>query len=337
MLIDPTNLTVGDLVGQALREAKAIGVGQTPLAQDNIEAQFRLQLMLQEWERESLLVYHKVTFGVVSTGQQSYSVGPSGEINTSKTTIWQLANAVALGGTGYAINDTVVFQSGIQISITGTSPITFTIVNGGYATNPLPTSLTQVSTSGSGTGLRLVPSQWTLGQSQLTASNSVRPSTIYSAFVRQINNPGNLVDYPLSRLEAKEDYNKLALKSLSSFPSLFYYDPTWPLGQFYPWPVPQANIYECFITILEQLPISWANSAAVISLPYEYFSAILYNLAIRLVSKYGRSLAPGDPLVNLAKQTLDAIRPSYAQIAELSMPRPLVRLGIYNIFSDTTY
>src|SRR5208337_994298 len=80
---NPAGTTVHDICRAALKECGAIGVGQTPLAEDITDAQTRLQWMLQQWERKRWLVYHLVDFSIVSTGQVSYSIGPGGNIDTN--------------------------------------------------------------------------------------------------------------------------------------------------------------------------------------------------------------------------------------------------------------
>lgn len=251
-VVDPAATTVLQLCSEAIRECGAIGVGQTALQQDIDEAQSRLQWMLQQWERKRWLVYHLVTLSKTSTGAQSYSVGPAGDIDT---------------GVG-----------------------------------------------------------------------SVRPARIESAFLRQLTqSQPNQIDYPLEILESREDYNHIALKQLQSFPGYVFYDSDWPLGRVFAWPVPQASIYALHISVMAQLPQSFANSAAVFNIPYEYYAAMLYNLAMRLRPKYQLPTYPGDPLLALAKDSLNALRGANAQIARLQIPTDIQRQGIYNIFSDRIY
>lgn len=251
-ITSPSTITLGDLCTEALHECGAVGVGQTPLAEDLTGAWARLQFMLQEWERKRWLVFALTTLSVTSTGATSYTVGPSGSLNTGAT--------------------------------------------------------------------------------------SVRPDRIESAFLRQITQSApNQIDYPLTQLQSREDYNRIALKSLVSFPSAFFYDTAWPLGVIYPWPVPQATIYALHVTVKVQLPFAFATRATTFSLPYEYYSAMMYNLALRLRPKYGLSSFQGDELPGLAKNSLNVLRGANAQIARLGMPVDLGRNGIYNIFSDRTY
>lgn len=82
MITNPANTTVGDLCKAALKEAGAIGVGQTPLADDVTDAWARIQWMLMQWERKRWMIYHLVNYAHVSTGAISYTIGPGGDIDT---------------------------------------------------------------------------------------------------------------------------------------------------------------------------------------------------------------------------------------------------------------
>lgn len=250
--INPAALSVQDICTEALKECGAIGVGQTPLAEDIVDAWSRLQYMLQEWNVKRWLVFHLKTLSIVSNGAVTYTVGPGGQIDT-----------------------------------------------------------------GAGT---------------------MRPDKISSAFLRQLTqSQPNQIDYPLELLQSMEDYNKISLKQLKSFPGFVFYDPSWPLGTLYTWPVPQASIYGIYITVKDVLPSSFPSLGTTFNLPYDYYSAILYNLAMRLRPKYGLKSYQGDSLPGLAKASLNALRGANTAIARLQIPADLNRPGVYNIFSDRYY
>lgn len=250
-VLDPVNTTVGDICTAALSEAGVVGFGQTALAGQIIDAQARLQWMLQEWARKRFLIFHLVTLGVTSTGAQTYSVGPGGDIDT---------------GVG-----------------------------------------------------------------------SSRPDKIEMGFFRQLTqSQPNQIDYSLELLQSMEDYNRIALKQLGSFPQAVFYDPGMPLGSLYIWPIPQASIYGVYVTLKAQLPTVFANTSVVFNLPYEYYSAMLYNLATRLRTRYQIPSFPGDTLPGMAKDSLNALRGANTAIARLVSNVPAGRQrGSYNIFSDT--
>lgn len=200
---------------------------------------------------------------------------------------------------------------------------------------PLPESWTQLSSTGVGLGMTAGLPTWGLSTTQVVQSgSSVRPAKIESAFVRQIINGGSPVDFDMRILQSMEDYNRIALKSMSGFPGAVFLDASWPLANMYWWPVPQSGLYSVNVTVLEQLPTSFLSLATPVNLPREYYSAILYNLALRLRIPFSIPTFPGDPLPGMAKNSLNVLRGANTAIAALQMPGALRRDGGYNIFSD---
>jgi hypothetical protein len=165
---------------------------------------------------------------------------------------------------------------------------------------------------------------------------SPRPDRIESAFFRQVINTmaPNQIDYPLDIIEAREDYNRITLKQLISFPQYLFYDSAFPTGFVYPWPVIQNNLYELHLTVKETLS-QFTSLNQNINLPLEYMAALKFNLAIRLRQAYQLQADP--VLIGLAKDALNVIRNANFQVARLQVPEILIRPGLYNIFSDTFY
>ena len=239
-------VTPQDIVSFSLKAAGVIGVGQNPLAQDNTDAFSALNAMVAVWNRKRWLIWHLIDTALVSTGAQSYTVGPGGQFNIA----W-------------------------------------------------------------------VP-------------------RLEAAFFRQIvSSQPNYIDYPLQILQSREDYNNIALKSLVSWPTYIFYDAAFPLANVFPWPVPQASIYELHLSTMQQIS-QFVSLVQQINLPPEYFEVLWTNLALRLNAIYPGS-AVSDQTVALAKAGLETLKVGYAQIPLLSMPAGLSRPALYNIFSDTTY
>jgi hypothetical protein len=161
--------------------------------------------------------------------------------------------------------------------------------------------------------------------------NVARPDRLESAFFRQVNISPYAPDYVLEILESREDYNKIALKTLPAFPQFIFYDAAYPTGIVYPWPVPQSALYEVHITVKETLS-GFTSLSQTINLPPEYYAAIFYNLAVRTRPAYG--MGPDPTLTALAKDSLNVIRNANTQIPRLSMPDDLVRQGVYDVYSD---
>ena len=166
--------------------------------------------------------------------------------------------------------------------------------------------------------------------------NTPRPDRLEAAFFRQfVTSQPNAVDYPLVLLESREDYNSIALKTLTSWPQFIFYDAAFPTGAVYPWPIPQASTYELHLTLKETLA-QFTSYTQVINLPPEFTEALWSNLAIRISAIYpGASIT--EDTRGIAKASLATIRGANAQIPLLRMPPNLVSRAKYNIFSDTTY
>lgn len=158
-----------------------------------------------------------------------------------------------------------------------------------------------------------------------------RPAKIESAFFRQLSGGPLPVDYPFSILRSREDYNRISIKNLNAFPQYLFYDGGYPLGNLYPWPIPN-NQYEIFITVMQQLQ-QFETIADEITLPPEYKAALWWNLTLELYPMYG--LPVNEVVAKKAEASLRIIEQANTQIPRLSMPTALNnRPGTYNIYGD---
>lgn len=162
-----------------------------------------------------------------------------------------------------------------------------------------------------------------------------RPAVIESAFVRLLNNvtPANRVDYILKQIPSRENYDQVAMKLLASFPQYYWYDAAYPQGLFYPLPVPDSQ-YSLHITTRFILS-EFATLDTTITMPPEYYQALLYNLAVLLASSYDREPPPGVAVI--AKSSKETIRGNNAQIVNASISTGLARGQLYNIMGDYIY
>lgn len=75
--------TPNDIVAQALKKSGVLGIGQSASAEDTNDAFSDLNDMVSQWQRKRWLIWHLVDYTIVSTGANSYTVGPGGTINIS--------------------------------------------------------------------------------------------------------------------------------------------------------------------------------------------------------------------------------------------------------------
>jgi hypothetical protein len=206
------------LITLILRDAGVNGVGQTPRAEDLNDVLDTLNMMLDEWATKRWLVYHLVDVSVPVTGAQFYTVGPGGDIDTT------------------------------------------------------------------------------------------RPDQVQAAFFRSTISTPNV------------------------WPSWYWYDAAYPLGNFYPWPLPQSGIGELHLT-LKQPFAHFPDLTTDIAFPPAYINAMRWNGAVRVRPMYG--LGESAAIARLAAASLGAVRGPNIQVPMARMPMGIPTPGRrYNVYSD---
>lgn len=173
---------------------------------------------------------------------------------------------------------------------------------------------------------------YTIGSGQ--EFDTPRPDRLEDGcFLRQLaTGNSQQIDYPLQLIPSHEDYNRIRLKTMGTWPSTMFYDSNWPIGTIFAWPVPQANLYELHILVKHQLT-AFTSLTQTINLPPEYEVALSYNLQVRLRVAYRM---PADPvMIQLAKDSLNVIRGANVQVPTMKMPPSVVGAQrAYNVYSD---
>ncbi len=174
---------------------------------------------------------------------------------------------------------------------------------------------------------------YTIGAGQNFNMNP-RPDRLEKAFLRQVQpSNGQQIDWPLEIIPSYENYADITLKTLGTFAWSIFYDSGWPIGLLYPWPVPQASIYEIHAIFKETLQ-RFGSLQDQVNLPPEYVPAIKWNLAKWYRASYQM---PEDESVNkLARRSLNIIRLANAQVPTLNMPSSVLKNSgrSYNFKSD---
>jgi hypothetical protein len=137
---------------------------------------------------------------------------------------------------------------------------------------------------------------------------------------QSVSRTPNMVDIPLSIIEAKEDWSHITIKDLKSIPSAVFYDSAWPTARVYFYPVAPAGLYEMHLLVKASLP-DYDSLQNTLDLPPEYTDAIVSNLACRIVIASGGQISPF--LAGQARAALATIRLANAQIPLLGMPAAL--------------
>jgi len=111
--------------------------------------------------------------------------------------------------------------------------------------------------------------------------DTTRPTKIDSAFFRDSNN----YDYPVAITNDRRTYDAIADKAdQSSYPQALFYDPAYPLGVLYAYPVPSQTLtlYLKSWQILQ----SFSALTTALDLPPGYQWLIEHSLAVQLQSVF---------------------------------------------------
>lgn len=162
-----------------------------------------------------------------------------------------------------------------------------------------------------------------------------RPDRMEYAFLRFLNQQptgGLFVDLPIDVIPSHEDYARIVVKTIGTLPWRMFYDPKWPVGELFPWPIPQPSIYEIHVGFKVVLP-RFSSLLQPINFPPEYEAALNWCGARRLRVSYQM---PPDPEINaLARDALNAIRLANVAVPTLSIPMVLRnRQRAYDYRSD---
>ena len=147
-----------------------------------------------------------------------------------------------------------------------------------------------------------------------------RPDRLEYAFLRFLNQSppsGLFVDIPIDIIQSHEDYARITVKNIGTLAWRIFYDPVWPVGVLFPWPVPQPTIYEIHVGFKVVLP-RFASLQQPITFPPEYESALNCALVRRFRASYQM---PPDPTIDsLARDALNTIRLANSAVSTLRMP-----------------
>ena len=159
----------------------------------------------------------------------------------------------------------------------------------------------------------------------------VRPT--YLERVTTLHNVGDDNEFETAvQMLTMDEWQRIRMKTIeSTYPTRCYYNPGYPFGTLYFYPVPTDTAVDAVIYM--PVPMTTvANLSADLVLAPGYSEAIRYNLALRLCPVFGR---PPDPSVAaLAVETKAQIKRANLWMPEVSVD-PALRegSGAFDIFT----
>lgn len=173
---------------------------------------------------------------------------------------------------------------------------------------------------------------WTAGQESRTIGasgdfNITRPTRIEdSTFFTSTAGE----DYPLKIIRSRAGYSSILDKDLSSdMPEYIYYEPSYPLGKLFIWPVPTSTLSISLHSQEQLTQLSTLDTA--LSIPPGYKELLTSMLCARLAPEFGVALPP--EAQDMMRRSARAVRRANSRIVHAQLEVPGMG-GTYSIYSD---
>ena len=112
--------------------------------------------------------------------------------------------------------------------------------------------------------------------------NTVRPDTIFNQWLFDTSSG---IRYPIKMLSDNQ-YNIITLNTIQSIPKAIFYDPQYPLGIIYIYPVASLTTYQLNLESIKPIA-QFSTLTSTMNLPGEYFKCLKLLLADDLAPEYG--------------------------------------------------
>lgn len=109
---------------------------------------------------------------------------------------------------------------------------------------------------------------------------SVRPVRVQSVRFKRSG-----IELPMTEMN-REEYDNLPIKTTTGIPTTYYYDRQRDSGVLYVWPVLSVAASET-LEITYVRPIAAVDLDDAVDFPIEYYDAVVYGLAARLLDDFG--------------------------------------------------
>ncbi len=316
-------MTALDLITGALREINAVPIRQAPSRADADFGLEKLNDLVDEWAARRVYIYNESVLPIytLAPGLNPHTIGPMGQLtqssrannvatficannfeNGQSVTIWNSTNGLNVTG---LVQAATAAQFGIA-SIGAAIPLAADTGNAVLTASPVPTFGTP-----------------NMGQ---------RPQRIAQATL-VLTDVNPVVDVEMN-IRDSEWWMSESVKGLQTdIPTDLYYDPDWPNGSIYLWPVPNYS-YGIRLRIWGTIP-QFPSVNYTFSLPPGYQKALKLTLARDMVGAFQGSWTPQQESQwsrAMKAVTSNNVKSPRGVTGDVGMPGTQ-RWGDYNYFS----
>jgi hypothetical protein len=273
------NLGRNEIITEALRELRVIGVNQTTATGNQIAmCSTRLNLMLRAWQADGLHVWTQQT-GVLfqTTNQAKYSTDADRMCNIDDLVITSVATAEVAGATVIGVDDSTDMTAADEIGILlddQTMQWT-TIVS---VDSPTQVTITDALTDDAAIGNNVYAFTTRLGKI-VKIYDDIRVRNMTTGTGTQYN------ETPIF-LFSRQEYNILSNKTNTGLTSQVYFQPLRDNSQFYLWPVP-ANDINLVLFTYERNLLDFDTSTNFADAPAEWTRTFVMCLAAEVGNLFG--------------------------------------------------
>lgn len=266
-------LTALDIITGALQEINAVAQGETAEPGDAAFALQKLNDLTDEWAARKCYIYD-VSFPVytLQAGLLPHTIGPMGQITSSSLTnnraTYIQPNSYSNGDNVTVINSTNGLNTTGRVQLATSAKFSIAYVHADVANAP-------------DTGNSIIAG--TTPPTFATPNSGQRPQRVEQANLI-LNTQDPAVDVPMNVRNQEWWMNNRVKTMTTSVPTDLYYDPNFPNGSLYFWPVPDTA-YQVRLKLWGTIP-QFPNLNTTFSLPPGYQKALKLDLASDLVGPF---------------------------------------------------
>ena len=178
----------------------------------------------------------------------------------------------------------------------------------------------------------------TANQASFTVGTGGNINIARPVFIRHVNFIDTSTDpdteYQLPPLLTEDAWAAIRLKAqTATLPQVAYYNPTYPTGTLWPWPIPTSATLQ-WVLYHSSAIAQFAGLTTAVSLPPGYERMIVKGLALELLPSYGRQ--PDAMLIEQARDAKGVVKRSNKRTLDMSVEAGALvqggRRGAFDIY-----
>lgn len=267
-----------EIIEGAMRVLNLLATGESASTAELLDGREALNMLIKAWQAQDIgLWMNQEAVLFLEYGEDSYTLGPSGDHATVTHVKTEIATAASAGDSTLVLDSVTGMSASDAIGIElDDGTLQWTTINGAPDTVAVSVDLDDVLTDSVSVDSH-VYTYTTLIQ---------RPLDIFNVRIKDADD----YETPVSVI-SRQEYMSLSNKSSSGTINQVYYDPQLTNGVLYTWPVCNDVKYRLLFTMKRPV-MDFDADANDADFPQEWLRALKWNLAVELAPEYGLEVSP---------------------------------------------